>query len=316
MNGSTRAVVVAVDGTRGSAGALGYAADEARRRRAPLRIVHVSPAYVPLTPMMPYVPDDLTAAGRAVLREAEAAVSDTAPVVETELLVGGRVGEIVTAADGAGLLVVGRETRHGLDRMFLGATTAAVAAHATVPVVAVPADWAPTSSRGLVVVGVKSSHGAGVLLERAFADAAARSATVRVVHAWSLPDPYGDRIEERTHAAQWLTASRMQLDRLLEPLKDRYPDVPVEVVVLHEQPARALLGQVDQADLVVLLRSPATHVVVRHLGATARALLAHATTPVEVVPAVDAQPATRSTADPVDRPVATSVSARSSSSNA
>jgi nucleotide-binding universal stress UspA family protein len=259
MNGNTRAVVVAVDGTGGSAGALRYAADEARRRGAPLRVVHVSPTYVPLTPMLPYVPDDLAAAGRAVLREAEAAVTDPdGPMVETRLLSGGRVSEIVTAADGAGLLVVGRETRRGLDRLFLGATTSAVAAHATVPVAAVPADWAPTSPRGLVVVGVKSSHGAGVLLERAFAAASARGATVRVVHAWSLPDPYGDRIEERTHAAQWLTASRMQLDRLIEPLKERYPDVPVEVVVLHEQPARALLGQADQADLVVVLRSPGT----------------------------------------------------------
>jgi nucleotide-binding universal stress UspA family protein len=319
MNGNTRAVVVAVDGTAGSAGALRYAADEAGRRGAPLRIVHVSPTYVPLTPMLPYVPDDLTAAGRAVLREAEATVSESsqpgAPSVETVLLSGGRVSEIVTAGDGAGLLVLGRETRHGLDRWLLGATTAAVAAHASVPTVAVPADWTRSTTRGLVVVGVKSSHGAPTLLDHAFATASARGATLRVVHAWSLPDPYGDRIEERTHAAQWLTASRMQLDRLLEPLKDRYPDVPVEVVVLHEQPARALLGQADQADLVVLLRSPSTLVPGRHLGSTARALLAHATTPVEVVPAVGAQPATRSTADPVARPVATSASAPSSSSN-
>jgi nucleotide-binding universal stress UspA family protein len=319
MNGNTKTVVVAVDGTGGSAGALRYAAAEARRRGAPLRIVHVSPTYVPLTPMLPYVPDDLTAAGRAVLREAEATVAsldEPVPAVETRLLSGGRVSEIVSAADDAELLVVGRETRRGLDRMFLGATTAAVAVHATVPVVAVPADWTPTTSGGLVVVGVKSSHGAGPLLERAFTDAASRGATVRVVHAWSLPDPYGDRIEERTHAAQWLTASRMQLDRLLEPMRQRYPDVPVEVVVLHEQPARALLGQAGQADLVVLLRSPSTRVVVKHLGATARALLAHATSPVEIVPAVGLQPATRSTAEPVDRPVATSASARSSSSNA
>jgi hypothetical protein len=86
-------------------------------------------------------------------------------------------------------------------------------------------------------------------------------------------------------------------------------------VVLHELPARALLGQAEQADLVVLLRSPSTLVPVRHLGSTARAVLTHATSPVEVVPAVGAQPATRSTADPVARPVATSASAPSSSSN-
>ena len=40
---TTRPVVVGVDGRPGSAGALRYAVTEARRRRAPLQLVHVVP---------------------------------------------------------------------------------------------------------------------------------------------------------------------------------------------------------------------------------------------------------------------------------
>jgi nucleotide-binding universal stress UspA family protein len=283
---TTGRVVVAVDGTEGSAGALRYAAQEAARRGARLRIVHVSPTYVPLAPMLPYVPDDLTSAGHAILRDAATAVSGPdGPEVETQLLSGARIAEIVEAAQDADLLVVGHETKRGVDRMLFGATTAAVAAHSVVPTVAVPSDWRPGSSRGVVVAGLRSHHGSDDLLRAGFDAASARGTVLRIVHAWSLPDPYADRVEERTHAAQWLTAARTHIDRLLDPWREMCPDVPVEIVVLHDQPARTLIRQTEQADLVVLVRQAGTVLPGRRLGSTARAVLAHAVSPVEIVPA-------------------------------
>jgi nucleotide-binding universal stress UspA family protein len=284
MNETGR-VVVAVDGTEGSAGALRYAADEAARRGFHLCIVHVSPTYVPLAPMLPYVPDDLTAAGRAILRDAAASVSGPdAPEVETRLLTDARVAAIVEAARTSDLLVLGHETKRGVDRMWFGATTAAVAAHSDVPTVAVPTDWHSGPSRGLVVAGVRSHHGSDELLRVAFEAASTRGAVLRMVHAWSLPDPYADLVEQRTHEAQWLTASRTHIDRLVEPWRDKYPEVVVEVVVVHDQPARTLVRQAEQADLVVLVRQSGTVLPGRRLGSIARAVLAHAAGPVEVVP--------------------------------
>lgn len=285
MNASGR-VVAAVDGTEGSAGALRYAREEAVRWGFLLSIVHVSPTYVPLAPMLPYVPDDLTSAGEAILRDAAAAVSGPAgPEVETRLLSNGRVAAIVEAARDADLLVLGRETKRGVDRMLFGTTTAAVAAHSAVPAVVVPGDWRPGSSEGVVVAGLRSHHGADELLRTAFEAASARGAVLRIVHAWSLPDPYADRVEERTHAARWLTAARTHIDRLLDPWRERFPDVVVEIVVVHDQPARTLIRQTEHADLVVLVRQPVAVLPGRRLGSTARAVLAHAASPVEVLPA-------------------------------
>lgn len=280
-----KTVVVGVDGTEGSAGALRYAAVEAARLGATLRLVHVSPTYTPLAPMMPYLPDDLAEAGRGILREAEGAVAvaHSGPV-ETRLLAGGRVAELVGAGDGADLLVLGHESRHGVDRMLLGATTAAVAAHATVPLVGVPATWQPGTGTGIVMAGLKSHHHATELLEVAFAVAAARRAVLRLVHVWSLPDPYADRIEQRTHDGDWVAASRMQVDRLLEPWRELYPGVAVEIVPIHDAPGPALLAQAESVDLVLLVRHAAGLVPGHHLGAVGRFVLAHATVPVEVVP--------------------------------
>jgi nucleotide-binding universal stress UspA family protein len=171
-----------------------------------------------------------------------------------------------------------------VDRLLFGTTTAAVAGHSAVPTVVVPADWRSGSEQGVVVAGLRSHHGSDELLRVAFEAASARGAVLRIVHAWSLPDPYADRVEERTHAAQWLTAARTHIDRLLDPWRDKFPDVVVEVVVVHDQPAPTLIRQTEHAGLVVLVRQATALLPGRRLGSTARALLAHAASPVEVVP--------------------------------
>ncbi len=282
----TPRIVVAVDGTEGSAGALRYAAWRAASRRCALHVVHALPSYVPMTPMLPYVPDDLTPTGEAILRRAAAAVSDAVPGVSvtTELLSGERVPGLVAAGDDAELLVLGQEGRHGLSRLLVGATTAVVATYTRCPVVGVPATWVPGPPEGLVVVGVKSDKDAERLLARAFDEAVSRNAGIRIVHTWDLPSPYADRIEQRTHAADWRKSGEEHLEALLAPWREAHPDVPVEVRVLHAQPRAALVEESRDADLVLVLRHRSQWFPGHHLGGTARAVLALAPVPVEVVP--------------------------------
>jgi nucleotide-binding universal stress UspA family protein len=144
MNADNTRVVVAVDGTSRSDGALKYAAEEARADGLSLRrslgIVHVSPDYVPMTPLLPYLPADVEAEGRAILGEAEERVHAIAPELDVvpELRKGSRAGGILDAAAGADLLVVGHETRGGIEKVVallrpapgqaVAATSAAVTA--------------------------------------------------------------------------------------------------------------------------------------------------------------------------------------------
>ena len=296
----TTRIVVAVDGTEGSAGALRYAAARAAARGWALHVVHALPSYVPMTPMLPYLRDDLTPTGAAILRRAAVDVADVAPgvPVTTELFAVDRVPALVAAGDDAELLVLGQEGRHGLSRVLVGATTAVVGARTRCPFVAVPADWRPGPAVGPVVVGVKSEQDADRLLARAFDEALARGVGLRLVHTWELPSPYADRIEQRTHEADWRASGEAHLESLLAPWRKAHPEVPVEVRVLHAPPGLALLEESRQADLVLVLRHRSHLLPGYHLGGTARAVLALAPVPVEVVPPEPAPP------EPVERRLA------------
>ena len=141
---------------------------------------------------------------RRVLDRAEREAREPSPdlSVSTCLLDGRRVRAIVDAAADAQLVVLGRETRHGLERVCTGSTTAGVASAARCPVIVVPGDWQPREGAGegrTVVVGIGRVEGAPDLMATAYAWASSRGAPITVVHAWEMADNYLDRIETRTH---------------------------------------------------------------------------------------------------------------------
>ena len=131
---TTAPVVLATDGTSASDGALRYAVEQARARRAELRILHVMPMAVPVPPLRPVEPADLEPYARNVLSRSAKHARDLAPglAVSTMIAHGGRVRGIVNGSADAQLVVVGRETSHGLGRLLTGATTAGVASNAQV----------------------------------------------------------------------------------------------------------------------------------------------------------------------------------------
>lgn len=283
-------IVVGVDGGPSSAGALRYAVEEARRTGAELHLVHVSPAYAPMVPMMPAMPTEIVRTGKAILDRAFGEASRLAPDLRVTgtRYTGPRITELVTSAKGARLLVVGHETRSGLERLLGGGTTASVAAHASVPVVVVPSDWEAPGPAGPVVVGFKSPAHAEELLGHAFHLAEATGSPIEVVHAWKLPDEYIDLIEDRSYSDHWLKRGNEMVEKHLVPWRRDYPDTQVSIRVLHDDPARALVGASRDASLVVLVRRPPSRVLGSHLGGVGRAVLRAAVCPVEVVPATRA----------------------------
>jgi nucleotide-binding universal stress UspA family protein len=248
--------------------------------------VHVIPDYVPLTPMMPLTPNDLRQTGEEILRAAEATAREVDPgvPVTTELLSGPRVAGLVRLAQGDSVVVVGHEHRSVLDRILTGATTTGLAAQATCSVVSVPEGWDPAVRHDRVVVGFKASEHSNELLAQAFAAADARKARLVILHAWKLPTGYDDIIESRVAVQQWHDHTVGVIEPLLTEWRATYPDVEVEVSVVHDQPAHALVRASAEADLLVVVRRTHGFPAFVHLGAVARAVLREATCPVEVVP--------------------------------
>lgn len=292
MNTKHLPVVVAVDGTELSAGAIAYAVREARLRGADLTVVHVSPNYFPvaplgpMVPMMGSVPPLLEETSRQILADICADISASAPDVRVrpDLRRGPISGSILDAAEGAALVIVGQETRTGIERLASGATTLKVAARAACQVVAVPAPWQPGPVHHRLVVGVRSGSHAADLLAQAFEMAAARNDTMVVLHAWHLADPYLDRTEARTNIDMWIKAGEVLLEELLAESRQAHPDVQVETHVVHQEPANALVEAGRNADLLLLARRTRDPLHITRLGGTARAVLQHAPCPVVVLP--------------------------------
>ena len=135
-------VVVGFDGSPESEVALRFAADEARMRGAPLRIVHawepsasgyLGEAFAP-------TPDAFVEAERradVVLRAALEELRGETVEVEALAEEGGPAGVLLEQAADAALLVVGSRGLGGAKRLLLGSVSQHLAHHATCPLVIV-----------------------------------------------------------------------------------------------------------------------------------------------------------------------------------
>lgn len=295
-------VVVAVDGSGGSDAAVTYGAQEARTRGLPLELVTVIPAYLPAGPF-PVAPEaTLREGGREILEQARELAVATGPDLEilTTLLIGARVDAMVQHAHDAALLVVAAPPHGLVERLWTGSTVTGLAARASCPLVIVRPGATPTPRVGRVVVGLRSTRHAEPLLGAAFAVARQTQSDLTVVHAWHQLSGYDDAIAQRSTGSSWVTEQVRMIEDDLIDLRMAYPDVQVQVRLVHGQPAWALVEESRSADLLLVTR-PTHGGLVHHLGATVRALIRDAACPVEVVPPVREAPR----AELVDAGVAT-----------
>lgn len=137
--GARRWVVVGVDGSKASSTALGWAAEEARMRRAGLRVIHVwqVPAvayggfFVP-----PIDAGDWRPSVVASVDEQVRSVLGDHPDLEVVCQVeeGQAAQVLVEQASDADLLVVGSRGHGGFVGLLLGSVSSHLAHHATGPV--------------------------------------------------------------------------------------------------------------------------------------------------------------------------------------
>jgi nucleotide-binding universal stress UspA family protein len=242
VSGSEGAVIVALDGASADGPVLDWAADEAARLGAPLRLVTAVDPGVQLTPYdaiatgSPSLTDQLdadahrllqAAVARARSRHADLDIASSAPW-------GPAAAAIVRLSAGARLVVVGSPAAGLLDRILLGSVALPVVAHASCPVAVVPADTvvaAPTRT----VVGVDGSERSGRALELAMDMAEGTPATVTCVIGWNLEVQDGVVVTEPS-SERWAAVEQRYTARahhVVDPVAARHPGVPVTVEVRH-----------------------------------------------------------------------------------
>jgi nucleotide-binding universal stress UspA family protein len=248
---TTMPVVVGVDGSEESISAVEWAAREAHRHGAPLRIVSA--------PAMP-------ALGAVVTRAKEVAPD---LLIDTDLLPAAPPALAVTdSGSGALMLVVGARGAGGFAAMVLGSVSRYAAMHASCPVVVVREETSAVHRE--VAVGIRDPRDTTGTLAFAFEEAALRGATLVAVHS-AAP-------------GQISAEASRNLAEALSGWREKYPAVSVRQDVARGHPARVLACYSARADLVVIGRhdgpgaGPA-------IGTVQHAVLGHARGPVAIIPA-------------------------------
>lgn len=274
-------VVVGVDASEASQGALDWAADAAMARRCVLEVVHAvrQPAWgfdLDLDHVLEQQGKNLL---EASAERAERALPGLR--VRTVLSTDTPTGALLARAHDAALLVVGSRGPDVLGGGPAGSAGYRLAASARCPVALVPARRGSTART--VVVGVDGSPDGRAALAVAVAEAELAGARVEVVRGWDAPELHESAGHVRHGLADALREQEATaLRELLAPVRARHPDVPIVQRVVRGRPARALLDAARDAELLVVGAHGASGGDPSVLGAVSHAVVLHATCPVVV----------------------------------
>lgn len=286
-------VVVGIDGSDSALRAVRWAADEARRRGAGLRLMHACELlthYAPAVVDVHVLHAAMRERGESWLATARETAEKAVPglPVETALELTSPVPTLVKESRDAALVVLGSRGLGGFSGLVVGSTAVELAGRAHCPVIVVRGEH--SDGTGPVVVGVDGTLVGEAAIAFAFAEASARGADLVAVHAWT------DLVLETAFAGgaaalDFTPLAQQAEETLAERLagwQEQYPDVHVTREVVRDRPARALLRRAEHAQLVVVGSRGRGGFTGLLLGSTSQHLLHHAQSPVAVVRTAEA----------------------------
>ncbi|WP_410582553.1 universal stress protein [Amycolatopsis sp. lyj-108] len=288
-----RSIVVGIDGSQSAKAAAMWAGREASRRGLSLRLVHVFT--MPVVTMPGVIPasegirESFESRGLEWVSEVREAVLAQYPelVIESAVRQWSPVAALIQESVRASMVVLGSRGLGGFTGMLVGSIAVALAHHGHCPIVVARGPQA--EGGGPVVVGTDGSSASDAALAFAFDEARLHDTGLTVVRTWSELLDHGAL---RPHfldvdPVEIEGAERLAVEEQVAPWRDKYPDVPVEVVVRKGRPVRILLESAEGARLLVVGSRGRGGFEGMLLGSTSQALIAHSECPVAVVrPAV------------------------------
>lgn len=279
------AVVAGIDGSQLAVGAATWAAREADRRGAVLRLIEVVEWQADSTDH----PEAADAArrSRSLLRRAARRHVDRAAEHAAYLVPDARIirqvlegapSEVLgRASDEADLVVIGGPVG-GWSGSLLGL---ALAARSSCPLVFVERTGHARPD-GPVVVGVDGSPGGDAALRVALHEARDRAVPLEIVHAWS-DTPLDPNLTPSVDFAAFAPDVRAALDERVAPWVGAFPEVELRHAIARDRP-EAMLAEASQgAQLLVVGGSGRHERVGLALGEVARRVVLLAHCPVAVV---------------------------------
>lgn len=265
-----REIVVGVDGSECAVRAVRWAAHEAARRNAPLRILHAA-SYLGRQGVAGAPPPELTRA-RKITAQAYTVARHTERGVRasTEVVPGDAIGTLLRAAASAQLVVLGSSTTGAADELVLAPVSARLAARSPQPVVVVPRQRSgtPAGRPVVAVLGIGDTEDDEAVAR--FAAEAARRSGVPLSVLQTRASGRGGATTWADDPAEW---------------SSREPDLEVHRSELPRASAGDLLTASCPSPLLVLSAGHG-HLMHRTLDGPHRWLLRHCTSPMALVPPV------------------------------
>jgi nucleotide-binding universal stress UspA family protein len=283
-------IIVAVDGSPESDAAVSWAVHEASTRHENITLMHlVQPVAVnwPVSPERATVKEWQEENARRVIEHARdglsAALDQQHPAdFRTEVLHAHPVDALVDASTDARMIVVGSHGRGAFGRLLMGSVSRGVVEHAHCPVAVIHLDdaCAPADRNAPVLLGVDGSPASEAATEWAFDEASRRGVELIALHAWS------DIAVFPILGMDWRTYQGQGEEVLAERLagwQERYPDVRISRRLVCDTPARWLLEESQNTQLVVLGSHGRGGFAGMRIGSVSAAVAQSAKVPVIVV---------------------------------
>lgn len=270
-------VVVGVDGSEGSRSALAWAADEAGRAGADLRVAIAAGYHRRFG-------HGRQQAERTVAAMA-AEVTGLVPVEQVSHVVydGPPETALLEHLDDARMLVIGKRGLGTLGRLFVGSVSLAVAGRSPVPVTVVPTGWDQAARHDApLVVGVEPDQPHHHLLHLAFHRAERLGVPLVAMHGWEAPS--AEPTDGATIGGE--AEAHARFEETVSTWRERFPDVDVRTRTSSRHPALAVLEEAEAAgaQLVLLGRHHSNRFAGFGFGSVTRAVLHYTEVPVLVVP--------------------------------
>lgn len=289
-------IVVGVDGSASSRGAIRWAAEYADASGHTLVLMHAGVASG--TTLSDAVnlrsgrSSSSHARARSTLATAQVVAQSVARdslAIETVLESERPTQALTEYAVTARLIVLGSHDQGRFARAVFGSVSTVVASNARCPIVVVPETYTPadTAADAPVVVGLDRSPRDDAVLHAAFDQAARLRVGVHVVHACEQVDAGAvfSEVVERAPRMDPAAATKRWLDERVGSWSQKYLSVQVSTSIVQDIPSRALLGCSHDAQLVVVGARSRGSIPPLVMGSTSRAVLHHTKIPTMIVPA-------------------------------
>lgn len=295
------AILVGVDGSDDGLRAVDYAVAEAAVHDADLEIVTVIDARGPFGSVLPHSATLRQAAHHAAEAGRRRAAASGLPAerVRAAVVEGHPGAALAQLSNGARAMVLGRRGLSGLERIFAGSTSVAVAARAHCPVIVVPHRWqAPRTPRLRIGVGIDGSERSLPALAAAFAECAARGAELVVVFAWEPPmESYPGVADYQVALDVWADTADLRMSETLIGWQAEYPEVVVHRRFVRSNPVAALVEASNTLDLLYIGVRGRGSISGVAPGTVARALVAATFCPLALIRRETATPIARTTTE-------------------